>query len=1318
MRQRSLPSVPLSLLWSQTVETIDLLRTCLMCSQELRGRDPRLLPCLHSFCKSCLLDIIQKCSYIAIELQVTEEGIISCPVCKQTCFTTDVVENFFLKDFLKINPTMARSCFECMEKKPAHSLCTSCNKWLCSPCTEEHRHPEDTGDHLLSVPHKGYSGTEGGSGEFSLFCPLHNQEAMKFFCETCDVLTCRNCLILEHKDHRFRHLDEALQNQRILLENVTTQVEEKKIAIQATAKQIEERLFEVKHQRRKLENQIKMAKMVLINEIHKRTNTLLEQLERISTDRTQKLEQQLQSIVVLNRQLEHVQNFINWAVCSKNNVPFLFSKELIVFQMQRLLETSCSSEVSPPWKIRFSWEPSFWTKQLSSLGCIVTEGGQLPHSDASGYGNMQELQSSYYPGHQQPPTPQQEVMNQSHKFTCAAQDPSPMCCTQCHNTPQAQKGHLSHHSMNHHQNFRQTPDMQQQHYQSHHLPMHYNTQQGSKQQRCVQSHPLRMTHPWLSQESQPEVENSSLWMGKPQMQRQQCQQTTHPVCVVPPQDIQQLHTGHPQQLHTGHPQQLHAQSTLQTPSVQMQLGHIQKLNFNNLQKQQQYQQQQQQQQAAAAAETDGNHEQVVQQSLDIIHQQFELEQMQKGLELLLQSQPTSLQINQNKQPQHVQQTIVGQINYIVRQPAPVQQPNQDEVQQVCDNSTVLEDSPPEFPPVSNCTPAASQSQPLTEQVTATTHLSDTVDTQLSPVVSNQLRKRSASVSIMGFSNTPEMELTSARLSRSVDPQMQGESCHLDVQSLSQSCSADVPPEAMPTYSSVEISAMDDLQAGTPDNLATDDALLGNVMCKIEDEDFGSTVESHGFDSSINEFALPAQNILEEPINLSVRKDLRLAAPSIPSIPVSAASCLSSMTKHLKSEADSGNVVKEEITVDIKSDQTIRAFIKEQKIPYVRLERLKICAPDSGQLPVFKLQPQNTEQNGTFQLHIEYGAQSTSMSIKANPDSYPSPPPPSLTPQLFASELSPQMSLQLHEPPQLPLSQLPSLVPITSNCSPVGYSKEETASEIPSGPPDLCPEEHNLNSGSPAMSEESEPIENEDFCAVCKNGGEMLCCDHCPKVFHLSCHVPALLSFPVGEWVCTLCRNLLNPEVEYDCENMRHSCSNTEEETLNVLDVQDQRRCEKLVLSLYCNNLSPPFQEPVSPLARHYYQIIKRPMDLSSIRRKLQKKNRKHYSSPEELVLDMRLMFWNCAKFNYPDSEVAEAGRSLQVFFEDRLKEIYPDKTFPLPQQEESDSEEIGSENSQQLAKGFHWPLYGHECTQPKRRRRHTITCKAKESDVC
>ncbi|NXB89855.1 TRI66 protein, partial [Vidua chalybeata] len=416
------------------------------------------------------------------------------------------------------------------------------------------------------------------------------------------------------------------------------------------------RLLEVKHLYKKVENQIKMAKMVLMNEIDKRTNILLEQLEKITSERKQRLEQQLQGVVVLGRQVEHVQNFISWAVCSKKTIPFLFSKELIVFQIQRLLETNCNTDTGPPLKIRFAWDPSYWTKQLSNLGGFTMEGGHISHPDVLICGNIQGLQPSLYHGHHSPAS--QLESSQPHQFPPAIQCSAPMCCSHCLSIPHPNKAQPSYQDTNHHKNFHQPPALHQQHF-----PLQYSLQPQDREPRgAPQPVPPSLKLPQAGLEQQPhsELDNMSGRVAKsfpPQQLQQGCAGVSH--------ETQQVPMSHPQ-------------ASLQTSAVGVQLGHAQKTKSNHM-LQPPPQQQQLPLASPSAGHNENTHKQVIQQSLDIMHHQLELEEMKKDLELLLQAQgQSSLQLNQAKPPQHVQQTIVGQINYIVRQPAPAQQQVQDE----------------------------------------------------------------------------------------------------------------------------------------------------------------------------------------------------------------------------------------------------------------------------------------------------------------------------------------------------------------------------------------------------------------------------------------------------------------------------------------------------------------------------------------------------------------------------------------------------------------------------------------------------------------
>ena len=100
----------------------------------------------------------------------------------------------------------------------------------------------------------------------------------------------------------------------------------------------------------------------------------------------------------------------------------------------------------------------------------------------------------------------------------------------------------------------------------------------------------------------------------------------------------------------------------------------------------------------------------------------------------------------------------------------------------------------------------------------------------------------------------------------------------------------------------------------------------------------------------------------------------------------------------------------------------------------------------------------------------------------------------------------------------------------------------------------------------------------------------------------------------------------------------------------------------------------PFRFPVDPEALtipHYLQIIIRhPMDFSTIKRKLLASNpakpdpnpaNLHYSSADEFVANVWLIFSNCATFDGPEHAVTQQGKYVEGVFEKQLTSCRPQK---------------------------------------------------------
>ena len=56
-----------------------------------------------------------------------------------------------------------------------------------------------------------------------------------------------------------------------------------------------------------------------------------------------------------------------------------------------------------------------------------------------------------------------------------------------------------------------------------------------------------------------------------------------------------------------------------------------------------------------------------------------------------------------------------------------------------------------------------------------------------------------------------------------------------------------------------------------------------------------------------------------------------------------------------------------------------------------------------------------------------------------------------------------------------------------------------------------------------LTSDSSDDMHSDYCRVCKDGGELLCCDSCPSAYHLHCLIPPVKKIPEGDWKCPRCK---------------------------------------------------------------------------------------------------------------------------------------------------------------------------------------------------
>ncbi len=182
--------------------------TCFICQKHYT--EPKILPspCLHYYCKECVLQTVSSnkfsCPQDGINSTLPKGGVEEL----ETAFFISLFKSRLLA-LKQVYDETEVTCKECHFKSKAESFCYHCEVFICNNCVLSHEKLKlFTSHEVVSLEDLKKSQAKAMTVRATKKCIVHG-EPLLIYCFDCDSLICRDCTMIDHKNHKSQFINVA-----------------------------------------------------------------------------------------------------------------------------------------------------------------------------------------------------------------------------------------------------------------------------------------------------------------------------------------------------------------------------------------------------------------------------------------------------------------------------------------------------------------------------------------------------------------------------------------------------------------------------------------------------------------------------------------------------------------------------------------------------------------------------------------------------------------------------------------------------------------------------------------------------------------------------------------------------------------------------------------------------------------------------------------------------------------------------------------------------------------------------------------------------